>query len=527
MGLGRAALFLARLFGAKEAGAVNILEVRNMSKTFPGVRALQGVDFNVQKGSVHALMGENGAGKSTLVKTLYGIYAPDPGSSMRLDGAAYTPKNPLDALRKGVAIVPQEISPVPNLTMSANLYLGREFLKSGVFLDKKRMQERTRAVMHDLGIPEMAQNALTNMSRVPIAQAQLLALATAVTYDAKLIVLDEPTTALTEAEVRRLYRIVQKVNEHGVSFIYISHKLDEIFEIADAVTVFRDGQVVGTKLVENITKDQMIQMMVGREVVDFFDKKSVPGKEIVLDVQNLSREGKFANISFQLRKGEILGVAGLMGAGRSEVMEAVFGYVPASSGHLVFHDKKQVPFQSPLEAIEAGIGMITEDRKLTGCFLNMSVGDNIALPNLKEFLKRLSRLLNFRLITKRISEFRRALRIKTPSLETIINNLSGGNQQKALIARWLLLNPDVLIMDEPTKGIDVGAKQEIYGIMEDLVQKGKSIIMISSDMLELLSMSDRIMVLHAGRSSGILSRSAATQENVLRMATGEPVDSVL
>ena len=345
-----------------------------------------------------------------------------------------------------------------------------------------------------------------------------MALATAVTYDAKLIVLDEPTTALTEAEVRRLYRIVQKVNERGVSFIYISHKLDEIFEIADAVTVFRDGQVVGTELVENITKDQMIQMMVGREVVDFFDKKSVPGEEVVLDVQDLSREGKFANISFQLRKGEILGVAGLMGAGRSEVMEAIFGYVPASSGRLVFDDKKQVPFQSPLEAIEAGIGMITEDRKLTGCFLNMSVGDNIALPNLKEFLKRLSRLLDFRLITKRISEFRSALRIKTPSLETIINNLSGGNQQKALIARWLLLNPDVLIMDEPTKGIDVGAKQEIYGIMEDLVQKGKSIIMISSDMLELLSMSDRIMVLHAGRSSGILSRSAATQEK--RLAHG-------
>lgn len=505
---------------------MNILEVRNVSKTFPGVQALQNIDFDVQKGSIHALMGENGAGKSTLVKTLYGIYASDPGGSMRLDGAAYAPKNPLDALRKGVAIVPQEISPVPNITMCANLYLGREFVR-GVFLDKKRMQENTRAVMHDLGLPEMAQNALTNMGRVPVAQAQLLALATAVTYDAKLIVLDEPTTALTEAEVRRLYRIVQKVNESGVSFIYISHKLDEIFDIADTVTVFRDGRVVGTRPIENITKDQMIQMMVGREVVDFFDKHSVPGEETVLDVQNLSREGKFANVSFQLRKGEILGVAGLMGAGRSEVMEAIFGYVPASSGRLVLHNRQLAPFQSPLEAIAAGIGMITEDRKLTGCFLNMSVGDNIALPNLKEFLKRLSHLLDFRLIQQRIAEFCRALRIKTPSLDTIIHNLSGGNQQKALIARWLLLNPDILIMDEPTKGIDVGAKQEIYSIMEDLVQKGKSIIMISSDMLELLSMSDRIMVLHAGKSSGILGRSEATQENVLRMATGEMVESVL
>ncbi|MEM9424035.1 MAG: sugar ABC transporter ATP-binding protein [Spirochaetota bacterium] len=504
-----------------------VLEVRNVSKTFPGVKALQNIDFAVKRGSVHALMGENGAGKSTLVKVLYGMYSPDPDGVMLLDGEAYRPKNPLDALKKGIAIVPQEISPVPNITMTANLYLGREFLKHGIFLDKKKMRAQTREVLEELGIPEMAGNAATNMSEVPVAQAQLLALATAVTYDAKLIILDEPTTALTETEVARLYRIVRAVNERGVSFIYISHKLDEIFHIADEVTVFRDGEVVGSKEVAKITKDEMIRMMVGREVKDFFSKTIEPQKEIVFEVKDFCRAGKFENISFQLRKGEILGVAGLMGAGRSEVMEAIFGYVPAQTGSIVINGRKREPFQSPIEAIEAGIGIITEDRKLTGCLLNMSVGDNIALPSLDEFLRKGFRFLNFRGMTQRVREFSQALRIKTPNLATIINNLSGGNQQKALIARWLLLNPNILIMDEPTKGIDVGAKHEIYTIMEDLVSKGKSIIMVSSDMLELLSMSDRILVLYNGRSSGALPRTYANQESILRMATGERVRDVL
>ena len=444
----------------------NVLEVKGVSKTFPGVKALHNIDFIVKKSSVHALMGENGAGKSTLVKILYGIYSPDPGGKILLDQVAYLPKNPLDALEKGVAIVPQEISPVPNITMTANLYLGREFLKNGFFLDKKKMQATTRKVLEELGIPEMARNATKNMSEVPVAQAQLLALATAVTYDAKLIILDEPTTALTEAEVGRLYRIVRKVNQKGVSFIYISHKLDEIFQIANEVTVFRDGEVVGTKEVAKITKDEMIQMMVGREVKDFFSKTVTTQPEVVFEVKNLCRVGKFRNISFQLRKGEILGVAGLMGAGRSEVMEAVFGYVPAQEGRIVINGRECLPFQSPIEAIEAGIGIITEDRKLTGCLLNMCVRDNIALPSLNEFIQTSLRLLNFREMKHRVNEFSKALRIKTPSLDTIINNLSGGNQQKALIARWLLLNPNILIMDEPTKGIDVGAKHEIYTIME-------------------------------------------------------------
>ena len=505
----------------------NILEIKNVSKTFPGVLALQNIDFTVKKGSVHALMGENGAGKSTLVKTLYGIYNPDPGGTMLLDGRAYRPQSPLDALKRGVAIVPQEVSPVPNITMTANLYLGREFLSHGIFLDKKNMRLTTRRILQELGIPEMAENAAVNMSEVSVAQAQLLSLATAVTYKAKLIILDEPTTALTEAEVERLYRIVKTVNKRGVSFIYISHKLDEIFNIADEVTVFRDGAVVGTRDVANITKEEMIHMMVGREVKDFFNKTTEPQKEVTFQVKNLCRKGRFNDISFQLRKGEILGVAGLMGAGRSEVMEAIFGYVPADQGTITINGKERAPFQNPIEAIQAGIGIITEDRKLTGCFLNMSVSDNIALPDLNKFIKKGSHLLNFREIKRQATKFCKSLRIKTPNLDTIMNNLSGGNQQKALIARWLLLDPAILIMDEPTKGIDVGAKHEIYSIMEELVSEGKSIIMVSSDMLELLSMSDRILVLHDGKSSGALPRAYASQESVLRMATGERVRDVL
>ncbi len=504
-----------------------VLEVQRVSKTFPGVRALQNIDFSVKKGSIHALMGENGAGKSTLVKLLYGIYAPDPGGLMFLDGRPYLPRRPLDALKQGVAVVPQEISPVPNISMSANLYLGRELLKNNRFLNKEKMRENTRQTLVELGIPEMARNAATPMERVPIAQAQLLALATAVTYNARLILLDEPTTALTEAEIERLYRIVRKVNERGVSFIYISHKLDEIFHIARELTVFRDGAVVGTQSVADITKDEMIRMMVGREVKDFFNKNSVPQESVIFEAKELCRPGKFENISFQLHRGEILGFAGLMGAGRSEVMEAIFGYAPAHSGRISIHGRECRPFQRPLEAIEQGVGIITEDRKLTGCFLNMSVQDNITLPDLKKFIRKGLRLLDFRNMKEKAGRFREILRIKTPSLDTVIHNLSGGNQQKALIARWLLLNPDILIMDEPTKGIDVGARHEIYTIMEELVSQGKSIIMVSSDMLELLSMSDRILVLHDGRSSGILPRAAATQENVLRMATGEPLDEVL
>ncbi len=505
----------------------DVLKVKNISKTFPGVKALQNVDFTVKKNSIHALMGENGAGKSTLVKILYGIYAADSGGKISLNGKLYQPKDPLDALKNGVAIVPQEISPVSNITMAANLYLGREFLKNSLFLDKKKMRVKTREVLEELGIPEMVHNITNNMNEVPVAQAQLLALVTAVTYDAKLIILDEPTTALTEAEVERLYSIVRKVHKRGVSFIYISHKLDEIFNIADEVTVFRDGEVVGTKEISQITKEKMIQMMVGREVKDFFSKMVEPQEEIIFELKNYCLEGKFTNINLQLRRGEILGVAGLMGAGRSELMEGIFGYVPAQEGRMVIHGKEREPFRNPIEAIEAGIGIITEDRKLTGCLLNMSVRDNIALPSLNEFVKKFIHLLDFQEMKLRASQFSKALRIKTPSLDTIINNLSGGNQQKTLITRWLLLKPDILIMDEPTKGIDVGAKHEIYAIMEDLVSKGKSIVMVSSDMLELLSMSDRILVLHDGESSGVLPKAYANQENVLRMATGELLDDVL
>lgn len=495
-----------------------ILEMRNISKSFPGVQALKGVDFTLRKGTVHALMGENGAGKSTLMKILYGIYSADEGT-IRFKGKDLAPKSPIDAIKNGIAMIPQEISPIPNLSVASNVFLGKEIVNHyGVQLvDQKRIEEETAKLFQELKITI---DPTAMMGDISIANAQLVAIATAVSYNSDVIIMDEPTSALTDKEVEQLYKIVEDLVEKGIAMVFITHKLDEVFRMAHEVTVFRDGEFIGADTIENVDKDKLISMMVGRDMDEFFHKETADIGEVLLSVKNLSLGKKFRDISFELRCGEVLGVAGLMGAGRTEVMEALFGFKPADSGEIWIKGHK-VNIASPRDAIDHNVGFVTEDRKLTGLFLDLDIANNMIMPDVDTYLT--AKLLNSKLIRQNCSEQQQQLRIKTPSLEELIGNLSGGNQQKVLISRWLLTEPEILILDEPTRGIDVGAKAEIHRLICELAIQGKGIIMISSEMPEILSMSDRIIVMHEGKYSGQLTREEATQEKVLQLATGDAV----
>lgn len=492
-----------------------ILEMRNVSKTFPGVKALDGINLKVKRGTIHALMGENGAGKSTLMKILYGIYTPDAGGELILDDKPFKPSAPIDAIRTGLTMVPQEISPAGNLTIADNFYLGREITRGKFFLNQKEMDCKTAEILNELGIP---MDVTAKMSDVSVAKAQLVAIATAVSNDAKVIIMDEPTTALTEVEVEQLYKIIETVRQRGISIIFISHKLDEVFRVSDEITVIRDGQYVGTKLTSEVTKDELISMMVGRDMSEMFQRERIViSDEVVLEIKNFSRAGKYHDINFQVRRGEIFGIAGLVGAGRSEIVEGLFGYKLADSGEIYVHGEK-ADIKTPLDAMKYKIGFVTEDRKLTGLFLNLSITDNMIMPRISPYLENF--LVSVTKAQKSANAQKDKLKIKAPNVEVITNNLSGGNQQKVLLARWLLLEPDILILDEPTKGIDVRAKAELYKLMVELAKQGKSIIMITSDMLELLSMSDRVMVMHEGRVAGIIPQEELTQERVLELASG-------
>ncbi|AIK17901.1 sugar ABC transporter ATP-binding protein [Glaesserella parasuis] len=492
-----------------------ILEMRNVSKTFPGVKALDGINLKVKRGTIHALMGENGAGKSTLMKILYGIYISDDGSELILDDKPFKPSRPIDAIRSGLTMVPQEISPAANLTIADNFYLGREITQGKFLLNQKEMDRKAAEILSELGIP---MDVTVKMSEVSVAKAQLVAIATAVSNDAKIIIMDEPTTALTEMEVEQLYKIIDAVKKRGIAIIFISHKLNEVFKVSDEITVIRDGQYVGTKATTDVTKEELISMMVGRDMSEMFQRErfELPD-EIVLEIKNFTRAGKYEDISFSVRKGEIFGIAGLVGAGRSEIVESLFGYKPADSGEIYIHGKK-VEINNPLDAMEHKIGFVTEDRKLTGLFLNLNIIDNMIMPQMSPYLEHF--LISVDKSHKTANEQKDKLKIKAPDVEVITNNLSGGNQQKVLLARWLLLEPEILILDEPTKGIDVGAKTELYKLMVELSKQGKTIIMITSDMLELLSMSDRVMVMHEGHKVGIIPHQELSQERVLAFASG-------
>jgi inositol transport system ATP-binding protein len=494
-----------------------LLSVRNLDKSFPGVQALKGVNLGVERGEIHALVGENGAGKSTLMKILFGIYRPDSGT-ITLKGKPFLARSPTEALRSGIAMIHQEISPVPNLTVAENLFLGREDAWNVGFgvLKKKVIEDKARRLFDDLGI-DIDVNA--GMSTVSIANAQLVAIAMAVSYDSDLIIMDEPTSALTEREVEHLYKIIRDLRKRrGITVIYITHKLDEVFAVCDRVTVLRDGEVVVTDSAGNLTKEQMIFHMVGREVSGFYNKKKVPIGETIFEVENLSLPGVFENVSFSLRAGEILGVAGLVGSGRTELMEAIFGFRTGAAGRMRIRGKPLM-VKTPMDAIRNRIGFVTEDRKLTGLFLSMGVADNMVMPDMDAYTPR--GVIQSRRLREACGGQVDAMQIRTPSLDQWIMHLSGGNQQKVLIARWILMRPDILILDEPTRGIDVGAKASIHELIVELAGMGKGIIMVSSEMAEILSMSDRILTMHEGRIYGELSRADATSQRIMKMATGE------
>lgn len=495
------------------------LEMKGVSKSFPGVKALDNIHLNVRPGTVHALMGENGAGKSTLMKCLFGIYTMDTGE-VYVDGEKTRIANPEEALHKGLAMVHQELQPVPARTIAENMYLGRYPTKGfGPFrvVDHAKMNQDTRKWLQEVKMDFNPKRLLQTLS---ISQMQTIEIAKAVSQGAKIIILDEPTSSLTENEVAGLFRIIRDLRERGVSLIYISHKMAEIREIADDITIMRDGTYVGTWEIKDISDGEIIKQMVGRELSNIYPpKENIDVGEVVLEVNNLSsiREDSFQNVSFQLRRGEIIGFGGLVGAQRSELMEAIFGLRGVKSGEIRLGGETK-KIRRPQDAIKAGIGMITEDRRGMGILGCLSISDNVSISSLDQYLQ-MGIVLDHKKINSLVTDNVAKLSIKTPSNKTHIQNLSGGNQQKVIIARWLASNPDILIMDEPTRGIDVGAKYEIYQIMINLAKQGKGIIMISSEMPELIGMSDRIMVMCNGQLTGEVSQEEATQENIMSLAT--------
>ncbi|NDL68756.1 sugar ABC transporter ATP-binding protein [Anaerotalea alkaliphila] len=492
-----------------------ILEMNHISKTFPGVKALEDVQLKVRKGTVHALMGENGAGKSTLMKILIGIQPADAGGELIYKGKPVTIQSTNDALGMGISMIHQELSPIPHMTIAENIFLGRESTKGKTFwVDDEEMNRKAVELFKQLDIELDPRKKMKELS---IANTQMVEIAKAISYNSELIIMDEPTSAITEKEVNHLFTIIRGLREKGVSIIYISHKMDEIFRISDDITVFRDGQYVTTKRADELDNNKLISLMVGRELKAMFPKEEVPIGEVLMEVKNFTRKGYFEDVSFQVRRGEILGFAGLMGAGRTEVMEALFGVTQKDAGE-VYVEGKKIEIKTPKDAIANKLALLTEDRKLTGCFLPLSIRDNIAVASIDKYRSGL--LINPKKINDECGAASKKLNVKTPSLDQLIKNLSGGNQQKVLIARWLQTDPDILIIDEPTRGIDVGAKSEIHKLMSALAKQGKAVIMVSSELPEILGMSDRVIVMHNGKIKGELDRSEATQERVMEYAIG-------
>ena len=490
-----------------------LLEMKNITKAFPGVRALDGVSFTLKKGSVHALMGENGAGKSTLMKCLFGIYSVDSGE-IYLDGDRVSFKSPNDALQNGVAMVHQELNQATKRNVMDNIWLGRYPTRLGFITSEREMYDKTKAIFDDLGIKTDPRRIMSTMS---VAERQMAEIAKAVSYDARVIVLDEPTSSLSEREVEHLFAIIDKLKKRGCGMIYISHKMDEILRISDEITVMRDGKHIATEPSENMTMDRIIKLMVGRELTEMYPKKTNSPGEVILRVEGLSsRHNHVKDVSFNLRRGEIIGFAGLAGAGRTEVIENLFGISERESGK-IFLDGKEIKNRDPREAIKNGFALITEERRATGIFGILDICENTTVSGLKKYLR--FGLLSDRLRKEDTDWAIRSMNIKTASQKTQIKLLSGGNQQKVIIGRWLLTEPEILMLDEPTRGIDVGAKYEIYQLIDALAAKGKSIIVVSSELSELLGICDRIYVMSSGRIAGEVDAKETTQEELMTLAS--------
>lgn len=491
-----------------------ILEMKNIDKRFSGVHALKKANLELREGEVHALMGENGAGKSTLMKVLCGIHKRNGGEIILFDNAVDF-SNIKESQDAGISIIHQELNMMSHLTVAQNIYIGREPMKNGIYIDDKKMEEDAAKLFEKIGVdidPSVKVGTLT------VGKQQMVEIAKAVSHDSKILILDEPTAALTQTEVEELFAIMKDLKAKGIGMIYISHRMDEISRISDRITVMRDGEYVGTLITKDTTKDEIVKMMVGRVI--YGDKKEESkvsdDAPVVLEVKNLNRGTEIKNVSFKLRKGEILGFSGLMGSGRTEVARAIYGADEVESGE-VFINGEKVNITTPAQAVKQGICYLSEDRKRYGLLLDKSVAENSVISSLDDYIK--AGWIKDSAIDVAAAEANDKLKTKTPSVKQQLKNLSGGNQQKVIIARWLLKDSDIFIFDEPTRGIDIGAKSEMYTLMEELAEKGKSIIMISSELSEIQRLSDRVVVMCEGRITGELDIKDATQEKIMAYAT--------
>lgn len=499
-----------------------ILKMTNIVKEFPGIKALDGVNIELHEGKVMALMGENGAGKSTLMKILSGVYKKD-GGEIFYQGKKEDIKGPKDATKKGIAIIHQELNLVNDLSIGENIFLGRE-PKKGFKIDFNKLHSDSEVLLKRLNIDKSSRELVKNLS---IGEKQMIEIAKALSLDAKIIIMDEPTDALTDKEADSLFKVINELKADNKAVVYISHRLKEIFEICDYITVLRDGKYVGQEEIANLTEDKMIEMMVGRKLTDQFPRLEVEKGETILKLENVSN--KFVNsISFEVKSGEILGIAGLMGAGRSELAKTIYGHYPIVSGTMIKKDMKlnkylQMDLKSSVDGIKNRIAYVSEDRKGDGLILDLSIRENITLSSLERISN--SFIIDKNKEKERVNSYIDRIKIKTPSIEQLIKNLSGGNQQKVAIAKALMIHPDVLILDEPTRGVDVGAKKEIYDLINEFKAQGKAIIMISSEMPELLGLSDRVLVLSHGQITGEFDIKDATQEKILKCAVNIKEDN--
>ncbi|MDO5540310.1 MAG: sugar ABC transporter ATP-binding protein [Eubacteriales bacterium] len=489
------------------------IEMKGIDKSFGTNQVLKNAGFLLKDGEVHALMGENGAGKSTLMKILTGVYTRDAGTVL-VDGKEVVYKNPQEAEKAGIVFIYQELNVLFDLTVEENLFMGKEITKGFGICDKKTMRKKAQEIMDRMGvnIPVTAQ-----MSDLSVGQQQMVEICKALMVDARVLIMDEPTAALTQSETEVLFEVIKSLRKKGVSIVYISHRMEEIFELCDRITVLRDGAYIDTRNIKDINMDDIVQMMIGRTIGERFPKRDVEiGKEVIR-VEGLTSGKLFKNINFSVRAGEVMGVSGLMGAGRTEIMQAIFGNIPIESGK-IYIDSKEVTIKNPRQAIAAGIGFITEDRKTEGLLLEKSIAENIEIANLKKVSRNsvLSKAKQKEIVKKGIEEFR----IKCFGPDHECNNLSGGNQQKVVLAKWIYTDPKILILDEPTRGVDIGAKKEIYSVINDMAARGVAVIMVSSELPEVLGMSDRIMVVHEGRITGIVEADEVDQAKVMTLATG-------
>lgn len=487
-----------------------LLEMRGIRKSFYGNEVLHSVDLTLEAGTVLALMGENGAGKSTMMNILVGIHKRD-GGTIKIDGQEVNIESPHDAQKLGIAMIHQELSSVVEMSVAENIYLGREPVKNG-FIDYRKMYKDTEELLKNLNINL---NPKTKMGKLRVADQQLVEIAKAVSQNARILIMDEPTSSITDREVENLYGIIRDLKMRKTGIIYISHKMEEVYTITDQITVLRDGASIATWNTKEATNDMVVKAMVGRELTEQYPKRKVEIGDTILELKNFTQEGVFENISFKLRRGEILGLVGLVGAGRTETMQALFGITKPDSGEVYLKGQK-VEFKKPVDAIKNGLAYVTEDRKGEGLVLPMSIAHNITLPSMKELSRKI--FIKQKEEKDRVGKEITDLKVKTTSPNLAVKNLSGGNQQKVVLAKWMLKNPDVIIFDEPTRGIDVGAKAEIYKLMNEFVAEGKAIIMISSELPEAMGMSDRILVLSNHKMSGELSKNEFNQKSLMKLA---------